>query len=392
MHLGNIDIKYSITFEQATQLANVESGDSMSVALGKLSKLYATLENTILNSDLKPNSILQTNNTGKISSSDISKDLLKNLKMVQFGSEETKTTLFVNASLGITPISTNESTPYQELPSGAPEWKYATGMILKRTNEVGDIVLYSYLTGKVGIVSTGNSGQTWSEWSIDKEDITELQLALNPSNFDFKLKKYIDRECSSHIEVLQKYWNEAFEDVPAAGGYRVILTHFGTSDVVWTCFSYHNKLYGYALCFSHPNDDVSSPQFYTISNGTWSDRNELISSKELFVETGEISVSENFKQYFKLKYCKFGKVVVVSGICEVSEGVTINAGFALFTLPYALAHDIRINAFYASGRSGGTPSSFPMIGYADNSNISKTGYTTFTGADIYNIHFSYICR
>lgn len=33
-----------ITFEQATELANVEPGDSMSAALGKLSKLYAELE------------------------------------------------------------------------------------------------------------------------------------------------------------------------------------------------------------------------------------------------------------------------------------------------------------------------------------------------------------
>ena len=283
MYLGNIDIKDSITFEQATQLANVETGDSMSVALGKLSKLYATLENTILNSDLKPNTILQTNNTGKISSSDISKDLLTNLKMVHFGQDETKLTLFLNAQIGITPICTNESTPYKEIPSGAPEWKYATGMILKRTNEIGNIVLYSYQTGKVGIVSTGDSGETWSDWSIDKEDIAELLLSLNPSGFDFKLKKFVDATCSSHIDVLKKHWNEAFDGAPAARGYRyrVVLTNYGSSNVIWTCCAYQNKLYGYALCFSHPNSDVSNPQFYTISNGTWSDRNELVKSSDL---------------------------------------------------------------------------------------------------------------
>jgi len=364
MHLGNIDIKDSITFEQATQLANVESGDSMSVALGKLSKLYATLENTILNSDLKPNSILQTNNTGKISSSDISKDLLKNLKMVQFGPDETKTTLFTNAQFGITPISTNESTPYQELPSGAPEWKYATGMILKRTNEIGDIVLYSYLSGKVGIVSTGNSGQTWSEWNIDKEDITELQLALNPSNFDFKLKKYIDRECSSHIEVLQKYWNEAFENVPAAGGYRVILTHFGTSDVVWTCFSYHNKLYGYALRFSHPNDDFSIPQFYTIRNGTWT-KNELV-FKSSFQDFAIIISSHNIVPSLP------------GGMINTADNtITIPAGYYYLSyLPPTVDHDqihvYNIFISHPNENTIGIRTSFSNRGNAEAKNFTIT--------------------
>lgn len=103
---------------------------------------------------------------------------------------------------------------------------------------------------------------------------------MSPSGFDFKLKKFVDATCSSHIDVLKNHWNEAFDGVPAAGGYRVILTNYGSSNVVWTCYAYQNKLYGYALCFSHPNNDVSSPQFYTISNGTWSDRNEITTKND----------------------------------------------------------------------------------------------------------------
>ena len=270
-----------ITFEQATELANVQSGDSMSVALGKLSKLYETLESgsasTLLGESLEANRIMETDGGGKVATSGLPRDRLDNLKILIFDS--TRTELLESGNVGATYFLTNTNTPADELPSGAPEWKYAGGLLIKRTNMIASIVIYGYWTGNTAITTTGDGGQTWSSYKNVQEQVGSLEAALNATNFNFKLKKYVDTECSSHIEVLQKYWNEAFEDVPAAGGYRIILTNYGSANVVWTCYAYQNKLYGYALCFSHPNNDVSSPQYYTISNGTWT-KNELITYNE----------------------------------------------------------------------------------------------------------------
>lgn len=257
-----------ITFEQATELANVQSGDSMSVALGKLSKLYETLESgsasTLLGESLEANRIMETDGGGKVATSGLPRDRLDNLKILIFDS--TRTELLESGNVGATYFLTNTNTPADELPSGAPEWKYAGGLLIKRTNMIASIVIYGYGTGNTAITTTGDGGQTWSSYKNVQEQVGSLEAALNATNFNFKLKKYVDTECSSHIEVLQKYWNEAFADAGTAGAYRVVFTNYGSSNVVWTCYSYYNKLYGYALNFSHN----TTPAYYTISNGTWS--------------------------------------------------------------------------------------------------------------------------
>lgn len=280
-----------ITFEQATELANVQSGDSVSVALGKLSKLYETLESgsasTLLGESLEANRIMETDGGGKVATSGLPRDRLDNLKILIFDS--TRTELLESGNVGATYFLTNTNTHADELPSGAPEWKYAGGLLIKRTNMIASIVIYGYGTGNTAITTTGDGGQTWSSYKNVQEQVGSLEAALNATNFNFKLKKYVDTECSSHIEVLQKYWNEAFEDVPAAGGYRIILTAYGSGNVVWTCYSNQSKVYGYALCFANPSKDISSPRYYTISNGTWSGIHELIEENDLYKKCATLS-------------------------------------------------------------------------------------------------------
>lgn len=113
--------------------------------------------------------------------------------------------------------------------------------------------------------------------------------ALNATNFNFKMKKYVDTECSSHIEVLQKHWNEAFADAGTAGAYRIVFTNFGSSNVVWTCYSYHNKLYGYAANFSH----IASPYYYTINNGTWGGPYNLVRDSDLYEKCMTLSAGSS---------------------------------------------------------------------------------------------------
>lgn len=284
-----------ITFEQATELANVQSGDSMSVALGKLSKLYETLESgsasTLLGESLEANRIMETDGGGKVATSGLPRDRLDNLKILIFDS--TRTELLENGNVGATYFLTNTNTHADELPSGAPEWKYAGGLLIKRTNMIASIVIYGYGTGNTAITTTGDGGQTWSSYKNVQEQVGSLEAALNATNFNFKLKKYVDTECSSHIEVLQKYWNEVFADAGAAGAYRIVLTNYGSSNVVWTCFAHANGSLGCAVNFSH----IASPFYYTINNGTWGGPCNLVEESHLYEKcatlSGGTSISAN---------------------------------------------------------------------------------------------------
>lgn len=67
--------------------------------------------------------------------------------------------------IGIAPVSTGEQS--EGLPTGyGNEFVYCSGLITKRDKSIGSIVLISYRTGKIGIVSTSDGGETWSEWFI----------------------------------------------------------------------------------------------------------------------------------------------------------------------------------------------------------------------------------
>ncbi|MCI8795273.1 MAG: hypothetical protein HFG89_00235 [Dorea sp.] len=60
-----------ITFEQASVLANVQSGDSVNVVLGKLSKLYSALETGVLSdigieNNVTPNKLIISDSNGKL--------------------------------------------------------------------------------------------------------------------------------------------------------------------------------------------------------------------------------------------------------------------------------------------------------------------------------------
>ena len=167
-----------ITFEQATELANVQSGDPVSVALGKLSKLYATLESgsagTLLGENLDANKIMVTDANGKIAASDISKDLLSNLKSMRFDSDVTRAMLMENAEIGITHVTTNANSPTNELPGGTMEWKRASGLLLKRTTQFGTIVLFGYGTGNTAVTTTDNGGGTWSPYYNPQDKLDSL--------------------------------------------------------------------------------------------------------------------------------------------------------------------------------------------------------------------------
>lgn len=69
----------SITFQQASELANVEPEDSISIALGKLAKLYEALESGYLSNIgienvATPGKVIVTNEEGKLIPSEISND------------------------------------------------------------------------------------------------------------------------------------------------------------------------------------------------------------------------------------------------------------------------------------------------------------------------------
>lgn len=94
--IGNAS-QTTVTFEQAAQLANVQSGDSMSVALGKLSKLYAELESGQLGNafsgDIAGNRALISDANGKITSSDITSTELNALDGISGNVQEKLTEL-----------------------------------------------------------------------------------------------------------------------------------------------------------------------------------------------------------------------------------------------------------------------------------------------------------
>ena len=138
-------------------------------------------------------------------------------------------------------------------------------------------LIKEYDTGNIWMRTfASNETDIAMEWVRICGDLSNLDV--NATNFNFKLKKYVDTECSSHIEVLQKYWNEAFEDTGAAGAYRIVLTNFGSDNAAWTCYAYGNGLYGYAVKFSHN----SVPVYCQINNGNWITNVELINDNNLY--------------------------------------------------------------------------------------------------------------
>lgn len=153
---------------------------------------------------------------------------------------------------------------------------YGTGENYKqqliKEYDTGNIWMRTFASNETDIA------MEWTRIGGNLSDLEKLDSALNPSNFDFKLKKYVDTTCSSHIEVLQKCWNDAFSDAGAAGAYRIVLTNYGSSNVVWTCYTYGNGLYGYALNFSHN----SVPFYCQINNGNWITNVELINDNNLY--------------------------------------------------------------------------------------------------------------
>lgn len=97
---GAINPDTPITFQQATELANIQNEDSIRIALGKLSKLYAELENGQLGNafsgDIDGNFALVSDANGNITSSDITSTELNALDGISGNVQEMLTKLTDN--------------------------------------------------------------------------------------------------------------------------------------------------------------------------------------------------------------------------------------------------------------------------------------------------------
>lgn len=94
---GAINPDTPITFQQAAELANIQNEDSIRIALGKLSKLYASLESGQLGNafsgDIVENRALISDANGKITSSDITSTELSALDGISGNVQEKLTEL-----------------------------------------------------------------------------------------------------------------------------------------------------------------------------------------------------------------------------------------------------------------------------------------------------------
>ena len=50
------------------------------------------------------------------------------------------------------------------IPSASVTWRYASGLVLKRTTEGITVLLFGYATAQFAVVTKSSSG--WSEWTI----------------------------------------------------------------------------------------------------------------------------------------------------------------------------------------------------------------------------------
>ena len=167
--LGEDFANTPITFEQAAQLANVQSGDSMSVALGKLSKLYAELESGQLGNafsgEIAGNRALISDENGKIMSSDITSTELNALDGISGNVQEKLTELTGNMVLKITKnYPDHYFTDFNTAIESLFNWVYETygsgkyfincninsnyfGLIQVHSDSYGSVMLLSYESG-----------------------------------------------------------------------------------------------------------------------------------------------------------------------------------------------------------------------------------------------------
>ena len=69
------------------------------------------------------------------------------------------TTLFLESHSGLTCFLTGQHT--SGVPQEIAEWKYSIGMLLKRDNEIGTIILFGQSTGNLAICSVNKVLGSW---------------------------------------------------------------------------------------------------------------------------------------------------------------------------------------------------------------------------------------
>lgn len=172
--IGNAS-QTTVTFEQAAQLANVNSGDSMSVALGKLSKLYAELESGQLGNafsgDIAEGRALISDASGKISASEITSTELGALDGISGNIQEKLTELNGNLEnifqVRQDLVSVNITTAF--LPDGF-YWCNNSCTGTPKDNTHGYLLIFQsakifieYLTNRIYCGMTVNN--IWSGWT-----------------------------------------------------------------------------------------------------------------------------------------------------------------------------------------------------------------------------------
>ncbi len=89
------------------------------------------------------------------------KSLINKTANIQFTNLKT---VFQSCAAGANAVYTTANS--SDLPAVTTEWKYCTGLVLKRDSSVGNVVFFGYLSDKIAINSTSNGGETWKGWVI----------------------------------------------------------------------------------------------------------------------------------------------------------------------------------------------------------------------------------
>lgn len=310
-----------ITFKQATELANVEDGDSVSEALGKLSKLYAELEGKAAFYQVSTSRDILTEGTlmdgktvsewvnGIEGSTRVFRSSIRpgtpnwytiatnkyGMGDGSFGAIGMSGLIFISRSYG---TENNESytIAFSCSYNNHVVWKCLNSSVNSKvidklriakneasyqidlhynTNNVNSLAV-SMIVGDVSSFSSwevgGLKAVTDSPTEVSVYDIPKVDDLLNLSGMNswcrFMVKSFIDLTCTSHIEVIKKHWDEIWEET---GGFRLVYTYWGNNRGYWICTGYEQRTYGTALYLNY--DD--RPKFWRIANNVWHDPLDL---------------------------------------------------------------------------------------------------------------------